>query len=160
MIPEIGQFALIIALLLALTQATLPLIGASRGNRTWIALAAPAGQAQFIFVAIAFCCLGIFIHHQRLLRSQRRYQLQFTTAAALPARRNLGLARRFVAVVDVDARALDGRRFALQPAPAGRDGRARAERDGHRQRRFSVVHVAHFESVCARCFRRRRMDAI
>jgi cytochrome c-type biogenesis protein CcmF len=58
MIPEIGQFALIIALLLALTQATLPLIGASRGNRTWMALAAPAGQAQFIFVAIAFCCLG------------------------------------------------------------------------------------------------------
>jgi cytochrome c-type biogenesis protein CcmF len=54
MIPEIGQFALIIALLLALTQATLPLIGASRGNRTWIALAAPAGQAQFIFVTIAF----------------------------------------------------------------------------------------------------------
>ena len=58
MIPEIGQFALIIALLLALTQATLPLIGASRGNRTWIALAAPAGQAQFIFVAIAFSCLA------------------------------------------------------------------------------------------------------
>ena len=58
MIPEIGQFALIIALLLALTQATLPLIGASVGNRSWIALAAPAGQAQFIFVVIAFCCLG------------------------------------------------------------------------------------------------------
>jgi cytochrome c-type biogenesis protein CcmF len=58
MIPEIGQFALILALLLALTQATLPLIGASNGNRAWIALAAPAGQAQFIFVTIAFCCLG------------------------------------------------------------------------------------------------------
>ena len=58
MIPEIGQFALIIALLLAVTQATLPLIGASRGNQTWIALAAPTGQAQFIFVTIAFCCLG------------------------------------------------------------------------------------------------------
>jgi len=58
MIPEIGQFALIIALLLALTQATFPLIGASRGNSTWIALAAPAGQAQFIFVALAFGCLG------------------------------------------------------------------------------------------------------
>ncbi len=58
MIPEIGQFALIVALLVALTQATLPQIGASIGNRTWIALAAPAGQAQFIFVAIAFCCLG------------------------------------------------------------------------------------------------------
>ena len=58
MIPEIGQFALIIALLLALTQATLPLIGASNGSRTWIALAIPTGQAQFIFVAIAICCLG------------------------------------------------------------------------------------------------------
>ena len=58
MIPEIGQFALILALLLALIQATLPLLGAARGNRNWIALAVPAGQAQFIFVAIAFCCLG------------------------------------------------------------------------------------------------------
>ncbi|MEO7971385.1 MAG: heme lyase CcmF/NrfE family subunit, partial [bacterium] len=50
--------ALILALLLALTQATLPLLGAARGNRSWIALAAPAGQAQFIFVAVAICCLG------------------------------------------------------------------------------------------------------
>src|SRR5438132_7052839 len=58
MIPEIGQFALIMAVLLALTQATLPLLGAARGNQSWIAVAAPAGQAQFIFVAIAFCCLG------------------------------------------------------------------------------------------------------
>src|SRR6267154_6795748 len=58
MIPEIGQFALIIALLLAITQASIPLIGAQRGNRSWIAVAAPAGQAQFIFIAIAFCCLG------------------------------------------------------------------------------------------------------
>ncbi len=58
MIPEIGQFALILALLLALTQAILPLLGAARGNRNWIAVAAPAGQAQFIFVATAFCCLG------------------------------------------------------------------------------------------------------
>jgi cytochrome c-type biogenesis protein CcmF len=58
MIPEIGQFALIIALFLALTQATLPLIGAQTGNRTWMALAAPTGQAQFIFVAIAISCLG------------------------------------------------------------------------------------------------------
>src|SRR4029079_933607 len=58
MIPEIGHFALIIALLLALTQTTVPLVGAATGNGTWMALAAPAGQAQFIFVAIAFCCLG------------------------------------------------------------------------------------------------------
>src|SRR6266496_4313364 len=58
MLPEIRQFALILALLLALTQATLPLIGAARGNRNWMAVAAPAGQAQFIFVATAFGCLA------------------------------------------------------------------------------------------------------
>jgi cytochrome c-type biogenesis protein CcmF len=58
MIPEIGQFALILALLLAITQTTLPLIGAARGNQSWIAVAVPAGQAQFIFVSIAICCLG------------------------------------------------------------------------------------------------------
>ena len=58
MVPEIGQFALIIALLLAVTQTTLPLAGAATNNRSWIALAAPAGQAQFIFVATAFSCLA------------------------------------------------------------------------------------------------------
>src|SRR5258706_1231312 len=58
MVPEVGQFALILALMLALTQATLPLLGAARGNRSWIAVAVPAGQAQFIFVAIAFGCLA------------------------------------------------------------------------------------------------------
>ncbi len=58
MVPEIGQFALIIALLMALIQATLPLIGAANGKQSWIAVAAPAGQAQFIFVAIAISCLG------------------------------------------------------------------------------------------------------
>src|ERR1700709_547548 len=58
MIPEIGQIALIIALMLALTQATLPLIGAARGAPQLIALARPTAQAQFIFVAIAFCCLA------------------------------------------------------------------------------------------------------
>jgi cytochrome c-type biogenesis protein CcmF len=58
MIPEVGQFALIMALLLALTQATIPMIGAARGIRSWMAVAAPTGQAQFLFIAIAFCCLG------------------------------------------------------------------------------------------------------
>src|SRR5260370_36454338 len=58
MIPEIGQFALILALMLAVTQAVLPQIGATRRNSQLIAVARPAAQAQFIFVALAFCCLG------------------------------------------------------------------------------------------------------
>src|SRR5438445_627867 len=58
MIPEIGQIALILALMLAVTQATLPLIGAGRGVPQLIALARPTAQAQFLFVATAFCCLA------------------------------------------------------------------------------------------------------
>jgi cytochrome c-type biogenesis protein CcmF len=58
MVPEVGQFALILALLLAVTQCVVPMIGASRGTRSWMAVAVPAGQAQFIFVTIAFGCLG------------------------------------------------------------------------------------------------------
>src|SRR5713101_4268853 len=58
MIPEIGQFALILALVLALTQATLPLIGVARGIPQFVSLARPVAQAQFLFVATAFCCLA------------------------------------------------------------------------------------------------------
>src|ERR1044071_661053 len=58
MIPEIGQFALVLALMLALTQATLPIIGAAKGIPQLIAYARPAAQAQFIFVLIGIGCLG------------------------------------------------------------------------------------------------------
>ena len=58
MIPEIGQFALVLALCVAATQAVLPLAGAARGNFEWMALARPAALAQFAFVAIAFGCLS------------------------------------------------------------------------------------------------------
>ncbi|MGV8711084.1 MAG: heme lyase CcmF/NrfE family subunit [Nitrosomonas sp.] len=58
MIPEIGNFSLILALLLAITQGTLPIIGATRGIPSWIALARPVVQGQFVFVLIAFLCLG------------------------------------------------------------------------------------------------------
>jgi cytochrome c-type biogenesis protein CcmF len=58
MIPEIGQIALVLALMLAIAQATLPLIGAARGIPQLVAMARPTAQAQFIFVAIAFGCLA------------------------------------------------------------------------------------------------------
>lgn len=58
MIPEIGNFSLILALLLAIIQGTLPIIGAARGIPSWIALARPVVQGQFVFVLIAFLCLA------------------------------------------------------------------------------------------------------
>ncbi len=58
MIPELGQFALIIALCIALVQGVLPIAGAARGDVAWMNVARPAAQGQFVFVAIAFGCLA------------------------------------------------------------------------------------------------------
>jgi cytochrome c-type biogenesis protein CcmF len=57
MIPEIGNFALMLALCLALVQGIMPIIGSFRGDQRWIALARPAANGQFVFVTIAFACL-------------------------------------------------------------------------------------------------------
>jgi len=56
-IPEVGQFALALALCLALAQSVLGIGGAARGDRIWMAAARPAAQGQFVFIAIAFACL-------------------------------------------------------------------------------------------------------
>ena len=57
MIPELGHFALIVALVVALIQGTLPLFGAHRRRAEWIALARPAAIAQALLIAVAFGCL-------------------------------------------------------------------------------------------------------
>ncbi|OMG63017.1 c-type cytochrome biogenesis protein CcmF [Stutzerimonas balearica] len=58
MIPELGHLAMILALCLAAVQATLPLIGAWRGDRMWMGLGQPAAYGQFVFLAFAFVCLS------------------------------------------------------------------------------------------------------
>ena len=58
MAPELGHFSLIVALCIALVQSVLPLIGAARGLPSFMAVARPAAQGQFVFVAIAFGCLA------------------------------------------------------------------------------------------------------
>ena len=57
MIAEIGHFALILALALAVVQTTLPLIGAWRDNAAWMAVSRPTASGQFVFISIAFACL-------------------------------------------------------------------------------------------------------
>jgi len=57
MIPEIGNFALILALSVAIIQGVIPLAGAQFGIRSWINLARPVAQAQFVFVLVASVCL-------------------------------------------------------------------------------------------------------
>ncbi len=57
MIAEVGHFALVLALILAIVQSTLPLIGAQRNIVPWIAAARPIAIGQFAFVALAFSAL-------------------------------------------------------------------------------------------------------
>ena len=57
MIPELGHFALILALLVSVVQGVLPLAGAHRRDPRWIALARPCAQLSFVLIAVAFGCL-------------------------------------------------------------------------------------------------------
>ena len=57
MAPELGNFAVILTLCIALVQSTLPLIGAARGNAAWMAVGRTAAQGQFLFISFAFGCL-------------------------------------------------------------------------------------------------------
>ena len=58
MIPEIGHFALWLALSTALVLGVLPLAGAARGRADWIALARPLASALALTVAVAFVSLA------------------------------------------------------------------------------------------------------
>ena len=57
MIPEIGHFALILALALAIVQGSLPFVGAHRNDVTLMAVARSAAYGQFLLVAISYVCL-------------------------------------------------------------------------------------------------------
>ncbi len=57
MIPELGHFALILALCMALLLASVPLLGTFTRTPAWVALARPLAWAQFVFLAVAFAVL-------------------------------------------------------------------------------------------------------
>ena len=57
MIVEIGHFALVLALVAACVQGSVPLIGAERNRADWMAIGTPAALLQFIFLAVSFACL-------------------------------------------------------------------------------------------------------
>jgi len=57
MIVELGHFALVLGLMVALFQAVVPLVGAARGDRQWMAFAAPAATAQALIASASFAAL-------------------------------------------------------------------------------------------------------
>jgi cytochrome c-type biogenesis protein CcmF len=56
-LPEIGQVALILALLSAIALGSLPLIGAQRGHEALMRIARPASWVQFLLLAVSFTAL-------------------------------------------------------------------------------------------------------
>jgi len=59
MFPEFGQFALVLALLLAAAQAVFGLVGAQRLDARWMAVVRPAVAGQFVLVSAA---MGVLVH--------------------------------------------------------------------------------------------------
>jgi cytochrome c-type biogenesis protein CcmF len=57
-IPELGQFSLILALCLCVILGTLPLIGAYRNNLLWMNLARPITAGVFVFLGISIGILA------------------------------------------------------------------------------------------------------
>ena len=57
MIPELGHFALVLALFLALIQATVPVFGARRNDSLLMSVAGTTAIGQFCFVALLFAAL-------------------------------------------------------------------------------------------------------
>ncbi|HEX4857772.1 MAG TPA: cytochrome c biogenesis protein CcsA, partial [Usitatibacteraceae bacterium] len=57
MIPDLGNFALILALILAAMLGVVPMVGAFRSDARLMGMARPLAVGQFVFVAFAFGCL-------------------------------------------------------------------------------------------------------
>jgi len=57
MIVELGHFALILALVVAAVQTTIPLVGARRNDLQMMAVAAPAAIVQLLLLVFSFLAL-------------------------------------------------------------------------------------------------------
>jgi cytochrome c-type biogenesis protein CcmF len=58
-IAELGHFALIIALTMAVLQSVVPMVGSFKGYSNWMRLGSSLSIGQLLFVAISFVCLVI-----------------------------------------------------------------------------------------------------
>jgi cytochrome c-type biogenesis protein CcmF len=57
MVTELGHFALVLALAVALIQSVVPMVGAQRRDAVWMAVAGPAAVVQLLLVMVAFAAL-------------------------------------------------------------------------------------------------------
>ena len=57
MFIELGHFALALALVVALIQSVMPLVGAQRGNVAWMNVAKPAALLHLVLILTTFAAL-------------------------------------------------------------------------------------------------------
>ena len=118
MIPEIGHFALIVALLIAIALTVFPIVGASAASRPGWRMARPAAQGLFVFVTLAMVCLAysFAVNDFSVLNvasnSNSMLPLHYRLAAVWGSHEGSMLA------VGVHAHALDGCGVAVQPPSA------------------------------------------
>ncbi len=64
MLPELGNLALLLALLLSCALAFFPLVGAHRNHQAWMSMARPLAYGQLLLIALSYAALTwAFIDH-------------------------------------------------------------------------------------------------
>ena len=147
MIPELGHFALIIALCLTLVLAVFPMIGSLNNTPGWVAMARPLAWGQFCFVAISFACLvnAFLVNDFSVLyvaqHGNTQLPLIYKVSAVWGAHEGSLLLWALILSGWTVAVSL----FAPRPACAGAG--AGAVRDGHDQHRLSLLPAVYLQSL-------------
>jgi hypothetical protein len=102
MIPELGHFALILALCVCLGARYFPLMGAHNGRREWSALARPAAQVSFLMLGI-ICSPVLELLRQRFLSESMSQRTPIPNFPRFSLWRSVGWARRLSSVMGFDA---------------------------------------------------------
>jgi cytochrome c biogenesis factor len=85
MLVELGHYALILALLLAVAQACFGLAGPALGRERWLAAVPSAATGQFVFLVLAAgVLLNAFVQDDFSVR----YAITFTLAQGVPPQIN------------------------------------------------------------------------
>ena len=124
MIAEIGHFALVLALCVAVLQAAVPLVGAARGDAALMAWARPAALAQFLFIAHRVFRADARLRGQRFFARQCRGQFEQREAAALQVERRVEQPRGLDAPLGVHPGAVRRRGGGVRPQSAAGVARA------------------------------------
>ena len=159
-IAELGHYALMLALGLALIQGSMPIVGARSNDAVLMSMAAPAALAQFVFVALAFARARRLLRHLRLLGAQRLREFELGDAADLPAHQRLGQPRRLDDAVGVHPGVVRRAGRGVRQQSAGQAQGQCAGGAGLDRRGLPSVHSHHVESVPAHCRTRRSRAAI